>query len=158
MRIIATPLTTEAFAPFGDVLTAPAEFGRVYFDAGLRTTRPGARPSLSVAHVGPLAVLPLEAKVMERHEFSSQSFLPLDIGRWLVVVAPPGAGGGPDPARAVAFLAGPGQGVTYHAGTWHHPLTVLDRPARLAVFMWRDGTSTDEEFRPLATPFTVDIP
>jgi ureidoglycolate lyase len=157
MRIVAAPLTAEAFAPYGDVLAAPAEFGRVYFDPGLCTRRPAARPSLSVGHVRPVSALPLEAKVMERHEFSSQSFLPLDVSRWLVIVAPPEAGGGPDPARAVAFLAGPGQGVTYHAGTWHHPLTILDRPARMAVFMWRDGTSTDEEFRPLATPFTVDI-
>src|SRR5438046_4391112 len=94
---------------------------------------------------------------MERHEFSSQSFLPLDVARWLVVVAPAGADGGPDPSRAVAFLAGPGQGVTYHAGTWHHPLTILDRPARFAVVMWRDGTSTDEEFGTLAAPVLIDI-
>jgi ureidoglycolate lyase len=157
MRIVAAPLTAEAFAPYGDVLAAPAEFGRVYFDPGLRSSRPAARPSLSVGHVRPVANLPLEAKVMERHEFSSQSFLPLDVSRWLVIVAPPDAGGGPDAARALAFLAGAAQGVTYHAGTWHHPLTILDRPARMAVFMWRDGTSTDEEFRPLATPFTVEI-
>ena len=57
----------------------------------------------------------------------------------------------------MAFLAGPGQGVTYHANTWHHPLTVLDRPARFAVVMWRDGTRTDEEFRTLAAPFTVEL-
>jgi ureidoglycolate lyase len=95
--------------------------------------------------------------VMERHEFPSQSFLPLDVSGWIGVVAPSGADGGPDPSRAVAFLVGPGEGVTYHANTWHHPLTTLDRPARFAVVMWRDGTRTDEEFRTLAAPFTVDI-
>jgi ureidoglycolate lyase len=104
-----------------------------------------------------VARLPLEATVMERHEFSSQSFVPLDVSRWVVVVAPAGPDGGPDPSRAVAFLPAPGQGVTYHANTWHHPLTILDRPARFAVFMWRDGTTTDEEFRTLGTPFTVDV-
>ncbi|PYM28962.1 MAG: ureidoglycolate hydrolase [Candidatus Rokuibacteriota bacterium] len=158
MRIIAESLTEKAFAPYGDLLAAPAEFGRAYFDEGLRTSRATAWPSLSVSHVRPLPSLPLEARVMERHEFSSQSFLPLDVARWLVVVAPAGADGGPDPSRAVAFLAGPGQGVTYHAGTWHHPLTILDRPARFAVVMWRDGTRTDEEFRTLAAPFTVELP
>jgi ureidoglycolate lyase len=96
--------------------------------------------------------------MLERHEFSSQSFMPLDVSRWLVVVAPYGADGGPDPSRASAFVAGPGQGVTYHMGTWHHGLTALDRPARFAVFMWRDGTGTDEEFRQLAQPFTVQVP
>src|SRR5205814_1665844 len=131
--------------------------GRECFAAWPRTGRPTPRPSLSASRARPPASLPLEAKVMERHEFSSHSFLPLDVSRWLVVVAPPAADGGPDPSRAVAFLAGPGQGVTYHANTWHHPLTVLDRPARFAVVMWRDGTRTDEEFRTLAAPFTVEL-
>ena len=57
----------------------------------------------------------------------------------------------------MAFLAGPGQGVTYHANTWQHPLTILNRPARFAVVMRRDGTRTDEEFRTLAAPFTVEL-
>jgi ureidoglycolate lyase len=157
MRIIAQPLSEAAFAPYGDVLEAPRDFGRTYFEKGLQSGRPKAWPSLSVAHVRPLAKLPLEAKVMERHEFSSQSFMPLDVGRWLAVVAPSGADGGPDPSGAVAFLVPPGQGVTYHMGTWHHPITVLDRPARFAVFMWRDGTTTDEEFRTLTAPFTVEV-
>jgi ureidoglycolate lyase len=158
MQIIAEPLTETAFAPYGDVLAAPAEFGRAYFDEGLKSGRTSAWPSLSVSRVRPLASLPLEAKVMERHEFSSQSFLPLDVSRWLVVVAPHAADGGPDTARAVAFLVRPGQGVTYRANTWHHPLTILDRPGRFAVVMWRDGSKTDEEFRTLATPFTVRLP
>jgi ureidoglycolate lyase len=157
MTIVAKPLTSEEFAPFGDVLAPPADFGRNYFDQGLRTLRPTARPSLAVSHAKFLQTLPLEAQVMERHEFSSQSFVPLDVSRWLVIVAPTDADGGPDPSHAVAFVAGPGQGVTYHVATWHHPLTLLDRPGRFAVFMWRDGTKTDEEFRTLATPFTVTV-
>lgn len=157
MRIVAQPLTADAFAPYGDVLAPPPDFGRVYFEKGLQNGRLTAWPSLSVARVRPLDRLPLEAKVMERHQFSSQSFLPLDVSRWLVIVAPPAIDGGPDVTRAVAFVAGAGQGVTYHMGTWHHPLTPLDRPASLAVFMWRDGTTTDEEFRTLAIPFSVDV-
>lgn len=158
MQIVAQPLTAEAFAPFGDVLAAPMEPGRVYFDKGLKNGRAGARPSLAVTHARPLAALPLRATVLERHEFSSQSFMPLDVSRWLIVVAPYGADGGPDPSRAIAFVAGPGQGVTYHMGTWHHGFTALDRPACFAIFMWRDGTSSDEEFRQLAAPFTVQVP
>src|SRR3989442_13946694 len=110
MRIIAESLTEKAFAPYGDLLAAPAEFGRAYFDEGLRTSRATAWPSLSVSHVRPLPSLPLEARVMERHEFSSQSFLPLDVARWLVVVAPAVGHGGPDPPRARAVPAGPAQG------------------------------------------------
>lgn len=154
MPILARPLTAEAFAPYGEVLSAPAEAGRVYFENSLGNGRPVARPSLSMVHRQQFASLPFEASLMERHEFSSQSFLPLDIGRWLILVCPHAAGGGPDMGRAEAFIAGPDQGVTYRMNTWHHGLTVLDRPARLAVFMWRDGSSGDEEFVPV-TPLTI---
>ena len=158
MRIIAQPLTAEAFAPFGDVLAPPTKPGRIYFEKGLKNGRAGAWPSLAVTHARPLAALPLRATMLERHEFSSQSFMPLEVSRWLVVVAPYAADGGPDPSRASAFVAGPGQGVTYHMGTWHHGFTALDRPACVAVLMWRDGTSADEEFRRLAAPFAVQVP
>jgi len=59
---------------------------------------------------------------------------------------------------ARAFLAGPGQGVTYRVDTWHHPLTVLDRAARFAVLIWLERSQTDEEFVTLDRPFTVEIP
>ena len=59
-------------------------------------------------------------------------------------------GAGPqDVSRALAFLAAPDQGITYRMNVWHHGLTVLDRPARFAVLMWRNGTASDEEFVPV---------
>jgi ureidoglycolate hydrolase len=45
-------------------------------------------PSLSLSRKEDLSSLPLAARQMERHEFSSQSFVPIEVGRWLVVVAP----------------------------------------------------------------------
>src|SRR3989442_14242635 len=108
MRIIAESLTEKAFAPYGDLLAAPAEFGRAYFDEGLRTSRATAWPSLSVSHVRPLPSLPLEARGMERHEFSSQSFLPLDVARWLVVVPPAGGARRPRAPRRGGVPGGPG--------------------------------------------------
>lgn len=157
MHLIAEPLGAEAFAPFGDVLEAPAEPGRIYFDTGLGNGRPRARPSLSISNVAPLHALPLEAVHMERHEFSSQSFVPVDAGRWFVIVAPQRADGRPDAGQARAFLAGLGQGVTYHANVWHHPMTVLDRPARFAVFMWLADDDKDTELATLDRPFTVGV-
>ena len=157
MVIMPEPLCAEAFAPFGDVLEAPAAPGRNFFADGLANRRAGAAPSLAVACVPPLASLPVTATRMERHEFSSQSFLALDVARWLVIVAPKAGDGRPDTTRARAFLAGPGQGVTYRVDTWHHPVTVLDRPARFAVLIWLEHSQTDEEFVTLDRPFTVDV-
>jgi ureidoglycolate lyase len=154
MRLLTEPLTAAAFAPFGEVLEAPAAPGRAYIDAALANRRAHARPSLSFSTKEP-AALPLRSTTMERHRHSSQSFVPMEAGRWLVLVAPHGADGGPDMARARAFLARPDQGVTYGADVWHHPSTVLDRTARFAIFMWKDGSAADDEFVEVA-PFTVE--
>ncbi|MGK7871700.1 ureidoglycolate lyase, partial [Falsiroseomonas sp. E2-1-a20] len=93
---------------------------------------------------------------MERHQYSSQSFVPMDAGRWIAIVAPHGADGAPDMARAQAFIARADQGVTYGADVWHHPFTVIDRPGRFAVFMWKDGSAADDEFVQVA-PFEVHL-
>lgn len=158
MQLIARPLTAEAFAPFGTVLEAPPQAGRTYFDDTLANRRSGARPSLSIARRGEIATLPLTATMMERHEFSSQSFVPIDCGGWVVMVAPHTADSRPDMAKARAFLAGPEQGVTYGANIWHHPLTIVQRPAVFAIYMWLEGGKGDEEFFTLAEPVTIGSP
>jgi ureidoglycolate lyase len=155
--LVAEPITAAAFGPYGDVLEAPTGFSRTYFDAGLANLRPEAGGSLSVTRIAPTPEVPFVAVQMERHEFSSQSFVPIDVSRYIVVVAPHAADGGPDAEAARAFLVPGDVGITYHVDIWHHPMTILDRPARFAVFMWRDGSSGDEEFVQLAHPFRVAL-
>lgn len=150
--IIVEPLAADSFAPYGEVLTAPEGAGRNFFEGALSNLRPGAWPSVSLSRRLEVASLPLVPRQMERHAFSSQSFIPIETGRWLVVVAPHLARGGPDVTKLRAFVAGPDQGVTYGANVWHHPLTILDRPATFAVVMWRDGTMADEEFVDISEP------
>ena len=157
-RLVARPLTGDAFAPFGDVLEAPLDFGRVYIERTLENGRAAAKPSLSFALAKSIPVFPFKAVQMERHEYSSQSFVPMDQGRWLVIVAPHAGSGGPDAMLAEAFIAGPGQGVTYGRNVWHHPLSVIGAPQRFAIFMWLERSRTDEEFVQLATPFEVTLP
>jgi len=158
VHIVAEPLAAEAFTPFGQVIDGLSAPGRVFFNEALGNARPGAKFDLSLALLNPLPQLPLEAKILERHEFSSQTFLPLRVARYLVIVAPAAADGGPDVSGARAFVARGRQGITYRMNTWHHGLTVLDEPAEFAVLMWCDGTKGDEEFRPLEQPFTVALP
>jgi ureidoglycolate lyase len=157
MEIQPQPLTQEAFAPFGDVIDVPSEPGRKYYEDALGNLRPGAHPSLSLSLKAETPDRPLKADLLERHEFSSQTFVPIDVARWLIVVAPHAKAGGPDLAAVRAFIATGRQGVTYKPDTWHHGLTVLDKPGRFAVFMWRDGGKGDEEFVPVE-PFTIRIP
>jgi ureidoglycolate lyase len=157
MEIQPQPLTPEAFAPFGDVIDVPNEPGRKYYEDALGNLRPNAHPSLSLSLKVETPDRPLKADLLERHEFSSQTFVPIDVERWLIVVAPHAKAGGPDLSGVKAFIATGRQGVTYKPNTWHHGLTVLDKPGRFAVFMWRDGGKGDEEFVPVE-PFTVHIP
>ena len=156
MRAIpALPLEPAAFAPFGTVHAAPPGPGRRWDDAALGW-RAGLAPSLSVLHLAPTPPEALLVRTLERHPRTSQTFLPLEVGRWLLVVAPDAARGGPDGARARAFLAGPGIAVTYAVATWHLAMTVLDRPATMAILMGRDGTPADDEIVEIP-PFRVRV-
>lgn len=157
MELIPQPLTKEAFAPFGDVIDVPETPGRIYYNDALGNLRPDAQANLSLSLKAETPDRPLRSDYMERHEFSSQTFVPLDVERWLIVVAPHASAGGPDVAGMKAFIATGRQGVTYRPNTWHHGLTVLDRPGRFAVFMWLDGGKGDEEFVPVP-PFSIRIP
>ena len=154
-RLVAQPITAEAFAPFGLLLPRPHPGAdRMELIEALTNGRDSARPRLSLAGVAPQA-LPLAAREMERHVHSSQSFVPLDCAAYLVLVAPHGADGRPDEAGLMAFRVPGDVGVHYRADTWHHPLTALESPASFAVLTFVDGTASDEQFVPLAEPVTV---
>ncbi len=137
MRVAAEPITPEMFEPFGTIISAPPSIGRESFAHALdHDQRPAV---LSTTHVGP-SDLPLTINQLERHPHSSQTFLPLDVSRWIVVVSP-----GPTADGLRAFTVGSGLGVSFNRGTWHAGLTALDRAASFAVLMWKDG-ETDDEF------------
>ena len=157
-KVVAEPLHADSFSEFGEVIHRPAEGVREFFNNRLENNRTDARIDLSLATIKPVDKLPLRATVMERHPFSSQTFLPLKASRYLVVVAPDGDDGGPDLAGTRAFVAEGNQGITYRCGVWHHGVTVLDEAAVIAVLMWCDGSSADEEFLNIDTPFEVVLP
>ena len=155
--IHAEPLTEAAFAPFGEVFGPPATPGRTYVDRALQNPRAAAQPSLSFSLIEPLEGNRLPITLMERHAHSSQAFIALDVARYLLIVAPSAASGGPDTARARAFVASGAQSINYRAGTWHHEMMPLDRRGRFAILMWNAGVE-DEEFVTIAAPFDVVIP
>lgn len=144
------PLSADAFAPFGHVLTLPAGPGRVDYSPFNQNLRGAAAEVCFRTSLTPPTDLPLTTRTMERHEFSSQAFLPVEVARYLVLVAPHDTDGRPDPNGLRLFLAAGDQGICYAANVWHHPMTVLDRPATFATVMFLDGSHRDEEF--------VDLP
>lgn len=154
--VLAKPLNAVDFAPFGEVMLMPETPDRVYYQNALGNLRPHAHPSISTILKLPSPGLPFEISMLERHEFSSQSFMPAQVNTWLIVVAPHDALGKPDLERVQAFLADHRHGITYRPNTWHHELTVFDAPARFNIFMWRDQSSGDEEFCSVPTFLVTD--
>lgn len=164
--VVGEPLSVAAFAPFGFVVSAGLKAGAsanqgtaLRFDrcADLVNTRSSAAPNLAVFRSTKKS-LPFAVTLLERHPCSTQTFLPMVCTRFLIVVAPTAADGGPDVAGLRAFVCGPGQGVTYHVGVWHHPIIAVDGDADFAMLAWEDGSALDCVEQALPTPILVVEP
>ena len=152
MLLKLEPISAEAFAPFGDLIAAGDAFVRTNSVARVDNRRPYARANLATVR---LDATPLPATIsrLEKHAFSTQAFIPLDVGRYVVIVAPD-LGGTPDRAAAIGFTVPQGIGISYHAGTWHAGMMVLDRPGALAMLVHEDGSADDCTFAPVE-PFQI---
>ncbi|KAL8997653.1 MAG: hypothetical protein Q9169_003133 [Polycauliona sp. 2 TL-2023] len=103
--------------------------------------------------------LPVEVKILERHPYTTQTFIPLGVGReaqgmYLVVVAPtlPPTGqspftvmGPPDLKKLRTFWAHGGQAVTYGMGTWHMPMAVVgEERMDFVVVQYANGVADED--------------
>lgn len=145
-----SPLTADAFAPFGDVLEATGDFRLInegmckrHHDRAQMDFGPGGRAGISMFNATPRA-LPYVFDLVERHPEGSQAFIPLSPNPFLVIVAPDEGG---KPGRPRAFLTNGAQGINLHRGTWHGVLAPLAAPGLFAA-VDRIGTTPNlEEFR-----------
>lgn len=154
--IKARPLSAEAFAPFGEVLT-PREMPSKMINAGrcerhhaLATVeRSGGEAIISIFRSEPVS-LPYDCALLERHPLGSQAFIPLNDQPWLSVVAPDQDG---RPGAPIAFIVPAGMGVNLRAGVWHGVLTPLDQAADFLV-VDREGEGVNLEEVTIA-PVTI---
>lgn len=155
-------LTAEAFAPFGDVIEVdPSKpnftinYGntqRFHDLAKLDVANSGGTAGISIFRSTPLP-MPIQIRLLERHPLSSQAFYPLNPRPYLIVVAP---SGDLDENAIRVFLAQPGQGVNYHAGTWHHFCLALEAESDfLVVDRIGQGANCDEVS--LKRPFEIVV-
>lgn len=113
--IQAVPLTQEAFSPYGRVIQHPTEpqgSMTVLANAGtaqrtnylaepqsLFSKEAGAKANLCVFRCSPIQSTPISIRMLERHPYSTQAFIPMGPvggsgqGRYLVVVAATQEGG-----------------------------------------------------------------
>ncbi|MFC3058130.1 ureidoglycolate lyase [Paenirhodobacter populi] len=158
MQIQAEPLTPDAFAPFGEVLSADGAPDRLinaglcgrYHDRAKLDFGPGGRAGISIFKAVARS-LPYRFDLLERHPEGSQAFIPMTDAPFLVIVAPD-EGGRPGAPRA--FLTRGDQAINLHRGTWHGVLTPLQEPGLFAV-VDRIGTTPNLEEVILTHPVTV---
>lgn len=165
-ELIAQPLTKEAFAPFGDVITVdgaemrPINRGtteRFHDLADLTISGDDSRIIVSIFRSKAYKP-PVEIAMMERHPLGSQAFMPLHDRPWLVVVA---ADDGGKPGVPLAFVVEPDahglRGVNYAANVWHHPLIALGETGDFLVID-RDGPGENLQECSYPSPFLVALP
>ncbi|KAJ6594094.1 allantoicase [Mycena capillaripes] len=189
LSVPVLPLTPEAFAPFGQVIQAygdhnatpkgikitPAnqgsasKFHKLSLLASSYPAEAGATAGISVYRCKPLDGVSKDGtadlKIMERHPFTNQAFLPMGKGpgeglvnpgcAYLVVVAKNGADGRPDATTVRAFVANASQGIVYNTAVWHQPMTALDFAC--VETQVGDGGSADCEIVELESLFAVIV-
>ena len=74
---------------------------------------------------------PLQIKMLEKHPFFSQTFIPKDNQPFLVVVAPPSDEPNIEDIRS--FISNGEQGVNYSRGVWHFPLISVNDDTQFIV-------------------------
>jgi ureidoglycolate lyase len=152
------PISSEAFAPFGDVFEASANTDR---DAVSAQWAVLAREQYG-SDVAPRALaLPARAaelSFIEAHPNSPQLSVAFD-SPWILTVVPGIAAGAEvgrdvDVSSAQAFLVQPGVGVILRAGLWHGPVTALRATDALVIF--REGVV--DVWTELDNPTPLEVP
>ncbi|MEO7794384.1 MAG: ureidoglycolate lyase [Thermoanaerobaculia bacterium] len=139
--LVIEPLTRAAFAPYGEVVDTSGMVPQAINGGTAARYSPLAQVEVVGDDAGRGAVLgiyraqprrlPLPLLELERHPLGSQAFVPLQPGRYLVVVS--GNAAEPTPSDVRVFLAVGQQGVSLRAGVWHHALLALDRESDFLV-------------------------
>ena len=153
-----SPLTADAFAPYGDIIKmsgAPTVMinqgmcGRFHDLATLDFSDGRAGISLFDAKA---RALPHVVDMVERHPDGSQAFIPLSPLQFLVVVADDADG---TPTNLKAFVTTPGQCINVHRNIWHGVLCPVNTSGQFAVIDRIGEGANLEEFW-LDTPYVVE--
>lgn len=126
ITISIEPLTSDAFAPYGDVVeteghdASPINQGRAdrYDALAMVDCEDGDHPPQVSLVEARQYDLPKTVTFLERHPFGSQAFIPAGKTPFLVVVAAPSQT--VDESTLKAFVSNGKQGINYHRNTWHH--------------------------------------
>jgi len=153
LQINAVPLTRAAYEPYGKVIAADDELPfklanmgtakRYNFLCEVENRRPAeAKLNLCVFRCSPLAALPLEMKLLEKHQRSTQAFIPMANNAKYLAIVCLGADK-PELSTVAAFLVEGAAGVSYYPGVWHYPMTALETAIDFSCLVYEDGSADD---------------
>jgi ureidoglycolate lyase len=149
-------LSADTLAPYVTVLRAKdGKFTE--FPAVLEPGDVPGHHAFAILCPQPVAGSTVTIAALERHPYSTQSFVPIRVGRWIVLAAPTLPDGNPDVANIRAVVAGPEDAICIGRDVWHAGLTVLDRPAEIAMMMWKADAGDDGILYELKTPITLSV-
>ncbi|MBX9719926.1 MAG: ureidoglycolate lyase [Candidatus Obscuribacterales bacterium] len=166
-EITAIPLSREAYAPYGRIIAAddslphrPANMGtakrynHLCNVENLRSNK--ANINLCVFRVSPLKQLPLEMKLLEKHQFSTQVFMPMSSDAKYLAIVCLGAEQ-PDLSTLAAFIVEGAAGISYFPGVWHYPMTAIDKTIDFSCIVCEDGTKDDCVVVNFESPILVKV-
>jgi ureidoglycolate hydrolase len=148
IRLPIQELTTEIFAPFGEVIEQPVR----PFDGngpgwkwwGGVSVLPGEAKSYAIGYLDLQPEVEWRFDWAERHQFSPELLVPTG-GKCLIHVAPPDY---PDELdrlpsldRFQVFQVHPGQAVLLRPGVWHGAPLALDQAMKVVVLLYEDTGS-----------------
>ncbi|CAG8653445.1 20206_t:CDS:2 [Gigaspora margarita] len=93
-----------------------------------------ARPNLSLFRCSPMK-LPIQVKLLEKHPYSSQAFIPMYSGS---------KEGNPNLETLRSFIAKNNQGISYNPGVWHHPMIALEDTTNFACLTHESGNQLED--------------
>ncbi|KAJ1737463.1 hypothetical protein GGI11_007902 [Coemansia sp. RSA 2049] len=186
--IVVERLTIESFKPYGDVIqlegnknVVVANQGtakRVNYVAKLENLREcsgpalqSAKPNMCIFSSAPRPTISgrfFQVKLLERHPYSSQVFMPIhqhgqkgasdpDAPCYLVIVAENGPDDKPDLGTIRAFAADSTQGINYKANSWHSPMVTIGKRVNFLVLVWENRVALQDCEEAPIDPVVVDL-
>lgn len=142
MILEVAPIAAAEFAPFGELLEQPHPAPRQDFAISLHNSRADATVNVALVQASPLATSTVN--LLERHRYSNQLFVPIDVDAYVIVV---GSGvTAPERETLRAFRVGGKQAINYRPNTWHMNIATLVRPGTFIMLVHENGAIEDCEF------------
>ncbi|MEE9332994.1 MAG: ureidoglycolate lyase [Granulosicoccaceae bacterium] len=159
--LVPVPLTTEAFAPFGDVIETRGNDSYLINNGNCARFHDLSQPSVDGSGTTGISLFeaqhyafPIALNLLERHPLGSQAFIPMSNKPYLVIVAADTEG---RPDKPLVFVTNGKQGVNYFTNTWHGVLTPINQAALFAVVDYIGDGKNLEEYS-LPDPYTIAQP